>query len=146
MRKATAATGRRPTRGAARPAAPVKARRPRAVVSDRPAPELSPKQARELRAKAHALEPLVHVGHGGVSEAIVRAVATALRDHELIKVRLHEPEDKHAMAAQIAEAARAALCGLVGHTLILYRPQPKPKGQTSGVARSSIRRKAGVRR
>ncbi|MEY4576351.1 MAG: hypothetical protein RL701_1054, partial [Pseudomonadota bacterium] len=41
--------------------------------------------------------------------------------------------------AEIAQATRSALCGLIGHTLILYRPRPKPK-TTSGVARSSIGR------
>jgi RNA-binding protein len=81
----------------------------------------------------------VQVGHAGLSEAVVHAVNGALHDHELIKVRLHEPDDKRAMAEELAESARAALCGLIGHTLILYRPRPKPKG-VSGVARSSIRR------
>ncbi|MET0387913.1 MAG: YhbY family RNA-binding protein [Polyangiales bacterium] len=128
--------------------APVKAPRARSSEPDasaparpdtRPAPKLLPREARELRAKAHALEPLVHVGHAGVTEAVALAVRAALRDHELIKVRLHEPEDKRGMATQLAEATRSALCGLVGHTVILYRPRPKQKGP-SGVARSSIRR------
>ena len=47
---------------------------------------------------------------------------------ELVKVRLHEPEDKHADAAALAEACEAHLCGLVGHTVILYRRHPeKPR-------------------
>lgn len=100
---------------------------------------LSTREIREFRAKAHSLEPIVKVGHSGVNEAVVRAVNGALHTHELIKVRLHEPEDKHAMAAEIAQATRAVLCGLVGHTLILYRPRPKTKA-ASGVAKSSIRR------
>jgi RNA-binding protein YhbY len=74
-----------------------------------------------------------------VNPAVVRAVNGALRDHELIKVRLYEPENKEAMAAEIAQATRSALCGLIGHTLILYRPRPKIRA-TSGVARSSITR------
>lgn len=102
-------------------------------------PELTSARARELRAEAHALEPIVHVGHAGLNESVVRAVHRALRDHDLIKVRLHEPEDKRAMAKELAEAARAALCGLIGHTLILYRPRPKTRGP-SGVARTSIKR------
>jgi len=74
------------------------------------------------------MRPVVHVGQGGVTDPIVRAVDRALLDHELIKVRLLEPEDKRAMAELLADGARAALCGLVGHTVILYRPHPeKPK-------------------
>lgn len=98
-----------------------------------PAPVLSTKQQRELRARAHALTPIVQVGHGGVHGPVIAAVRRALRDHELIKVRLHEPEDKHAMAETLATEARAALCGLIGHTVILYRPKPvaprKPRAE-----------------
>jgi len=92
------------------------------------APTLTGKQRKRLRGLAHALEPIVHVGQAGVTAAGVRSVDTALRTHELIKVRLHEPEDKQADSATIAERAGAALCGLVGHTAILYRPNPdEPK-------------------
>jgi len=109
-----------------------------------PAPTLTPKQLRELRGQAHSLEPIVQVGHSGITPAVVRAISRALLDHALIKVRLHEPEDKKAMAAELAESTRAALCGLVGHTVILYRPKkPKP---TSGVARSAIKRNQGPKR
>ncbi len=78
-----------------------------------------------LRARAHPLRPLVHVGEGGLSEAVLRAVAQALLDHELIKVRLHEPDDKKALARDLAEGADAHLCGVVGHTVILYRAHPE---------------------
>jgi RNA-binding protein len=78
-------------------------------------------QRRFLRAQAHALRALVQVGDAGVTEGIARAVDAALRTHELIKVRLHGPPDKHALAAALAERANAELCGVVGHTVILYR-------------------------
>ena len=74
------------------------------------------------------MEPVVHIGQGGLSEGVVRAVEQALLDHELIKVRLHEPADKKAEAEALAVATGSALCGLVGHTVILYRPHPdKPQ-------------------
>ena len=77
---------------------------------------------------AHSFDPVVHVGQGGVTDAVLCSLDEALLAHELVKVRLHEPEDKHADAARLAEGADAALCGLVGHTVILYRPHPdKPR-------------------
>jgi RNA-binding protein len=86
---------------------------------------LSKKQLKQLRALAHDLDPVVQVGKAGVTDPVVAAVGQALRDHELIKVRLLEPEDKRGMAAALAERSTAALCGLVGHTVILYRKHPK---------------------
>jgi RNA-binding protein len=91
------------------------------------APVLSGAAKRELRARAHHLQPVVQVGHGGLQPSVVAAVSRALRDHELIKVRLHAPEDKHGTAEALAAATRSALCGLVGHTVILFKPKPKPK-------------------
>ncbi len=89
-----------------------------------PAPELRGAQRKWLRGQAHSLRPIVHVGESGLSEAVVKALDEALLDHELVKVRLLEPEDKKASAAELAERSGAALCGVVGHTVILYRPHP----------------------
>jgi RNA-binding protein len=82
-------------------------------------------QRRRLRALAHELRPVVHVGEAGVSEPVVAALDRALADHELVKVRLHEPPDKKALARELAARGGAELCGLVGHTVILYRRHPE---------------------
>lgn len=117
--------------------------KPRAVAADgdreseRPAPVLGARELRELRAQAHGLSPLVQVGHSGVSAEVLTAVSRALHDHELIKVRLHEPEDKRGMAEALAEGTRSALCGLVGHTVILYRPRPKQRARAPKVGSRS---------
>lgn len=87
--------------------------------------QLTGRQRKFLRGLAHGFEPLVHVGSAGVTEAILRAVDAALTAHELIKVRLHQPADKHADAEALAAGTGAALCGLVGHVVILYRPHPE---------------------
>lgn len=89
------------------------------------APELTAKQRQRLKALAHHLKPVVLVGKAGLSEAVISSVSQALLDHELIKVHLREPEDKVGMASELATASEAALCGLVGHTVILYRPHPE---------------------
>jgi len=89
------------------------------------APLLTSAQRKALRGRAHELDPVVQVGHGGVTEAVLRQVDEALTAHELIKVRLREPEDKKGDAAALAAGTASALCGLVGHTVILYRPHPE---------------------
>jgi RNA-binding protein len=86
--------------------------------------ELAGFQRRFLRGRAHGLRPVVQVGDSGLSESLLDALDAALRDHELVKVRLREPPDKKAAARELADASRSALCGVVGHTVILYRPHP----------------------
>jgi len=88
-------------------------------------PPLQGFQRRFLRGLANPRKALVHVGEGGISPGVIAAIGRALLDHELVKVRLREPEDKKAEARELAERCRAELCGLVGHTAILYRPHPE---------------------
>jgi len=83
-------------------------------------------QRKHLRKLAHDRKPIVHVGEAGVSDAVGRALDDALDQHELVKVKLHQPGDqKKALAQKLAERAGAELCGLVGHMVILYRRHPE---------------------
>jgi RNA-binding protein len=85
-------------------------------------------QRKHLKSLAHPLKPVVQVGQSGVTEGLVAAVNQALLDHELIKVRLHRPENKRHMAEELTAKTGAHLAGLIGHTVILYRQHPeKPK-------------------
>ena len=86
-------------------------------------PKLLGFQRKFLRGLAHSYRAVVQVGQEGVTTAVVAAVRQALQDHELVKVRLHRPKDKKAMAQQLATRTDAELCGLVGHQAILYRPR-----------------------
>jgi RNA-binding protein len=93
-----------------------------------PAIALDSTQRKYLRGLAHPLEPVVLVGQEGITDAVLAAVDRALTDHELIKVRMRRPEDKKEMASALATRTGATLCGLIGHTVILYRRHPqKPK-------------------
>jgi len=82
-------------------------------------------QRRHLRGLVQPRRPLVLVGSAGMTPGVVAAVSAALLEHELVKVRFHEPEDKRGAAYALAEACDAHLCGLVGHTVILYRRHPE---------------------
>jgi len=85
-------------------------------------------QRRYLRGLANPIKALVHVGEHGISKTVVSALQDALEHHELVKVRLFQPADKKGSAAELAERGHAHLCGVVGHTVILYRPHPeKPR-------------------
>jgi RNA-binding protein len=87
--------------------------------------ELKGYQRRYLRGLANPLKALVQVGESGLSDSLIKALDDALEHHELVKVRLQQPPDKKASAKELAERTSAELCGLVGHTVILYRRNPK---------------------
>jgi RNA-binding protein len=94
--------------------------------ADSPPPRaLGSRQRRHLKGLAQRLDAAVHVGEGGIGEGVLRALDEALRHHELVKVRMHRPADKRAMAVRLAEATGAELLALVGHTAVLFRANPE---------------------
>ena len=74
---------------------------------------LSGKDRRILRAIAHGRKPLIRVGEAGISDAVVSALEAALKDHELVKVKLQQPSNKKQAAQILAERTHAHLCGVV---------------------------------
>jgi RNA-binding protein len=90
-------------------------------------PELTGRQRKFLRGLAHPLKPVVQVGNEGISEALVRHVASVLDDHELIKVRfVRGDEDRVARAAELARLVGAQLAGVIGFVAIIYRRHRDP--------------------
>ena len=48
---------------------------------------MTPAERKALKAKAHKLDPVVHVGAKGITEEVIAEIDRALQAHELIKVR-----------------------------------------------------------
>jgi RNA-binding protein len=107
---------------------------------------------RKLRAAGHHLSPVVQVGKEGVSAAVVRQLEQALRDHELVKVKVgaESPEDRFEAAERLAADAGAHLAQVLGRTLLVYRKHPeKPRfepGPVAAPAAEDAPRRARARR
>jgi RNA-binding protein len=84
---------------------------------------LTSKDRAELRAEAHHLAPLVHVGHHGITPAVIESLEDALRTFELVKVQLTRTVDVKAKDAAnaLALATRSAVVQVIGRTATLYR-------------------------
>ena len=88
---------------------------------------LSPIERKKLKARAHALNPVIHLGGKGLTEAVVAEIGRALDVHELIKVRAG------GMERDAREAALAEICGKlaaqpvqhIGKVLVVYRKKPE---------------------
>ena len=93
---------------------------------------LSGKQRRHLRALAHPLDAVVRVGHGGLTQGLLREIDGALETHELIKVKVssESPAEPDELAPEIVRETHAELAQIIGRTLVLYRRRAKdPKIQ-----------------
>ncbi len=84
---------------------------------------LSSRERAELRAEAHHLSPLVHIGHQGLTDALLQTLDDTLRTHELVKVALAKTTDVKPQDAshQLAERLSADVVQTIGRTCTLYR-------------------------
>ena len=90
---------------------------------------ISSKERAELRGEAHHLSPLVHVGHQGLTDALLQTIDDALRTHELVKIALAKTTDvKPADAShEMADKLNADVVQTIGRTCTLYRHNPDLK-------------------
>ena len=83
----------------------------------------------DLRAEAHHLSPTVHVGHQGITPALIQSLDDALRTHELVKVKLAKVSDTtpKVTAGTLAESTRSEVIQVIGRTATFYRENPDLK-------------------
>jgi RNA-binding protein len=84
---------------------------------------LTTKQRQFLKGLAHPLSPVVRIGKGRLTPAVIAETKRSLEAHELIKVRieLEDGEARRALAEELATACDAHLAGTIGKLAIVYR-------------------------
>ena len=88
---------------------------------------LTPRERTHLKGRAHALEPIVQVGQGGLSDAVAVELERALTAHGLIKVKINgtDRQARHALAEAICTRTDAVAVHQVGKIIVLWRPTPE---------------------
>lgn len=90
-------------------------------------PDPSPARRRELRARAHKLDPVVFVGGSGLSTQVLAEIDRSLKSHELIKVRVNaERAERDAMFQEICRQTGAQPVQHIGKILVLFREKLEP--------------------
>lgn len=82
---------------------------------------------RALKARAHALDPVVIIGGQGLTPAVLKEIDVSLKGHELIKVKVagEDRETRALMLSEICAATGAEAVQSIGRMLVLYRESPE---------------------
>lgn len=88
---------------------------------------LTPAQRRDLKARAHHLQPVVMIGDAGLTPAVTKEIEVHLKSHELIKIRVLGDDRDHRrnLIDSICSSLDAASVQLIGKILVIYRPVPE---------------------
>lgn len=91
--------------------------------------DITAEQRRALRARAHALNPVVAISQNGLSESVLKEINTSLESHELIKIRVFndEREIREQYLTTICEQLGAAPVQHIGKLLVVWRPAAEEK-------------------
>ncbi len=84
---------------------------------------MTPDAKKALKSRAHALKPVVWLGHQGLTPSVLAEIELALNTHELIKVKIPgvEKEARQVTVAQILTDTLAELVQLMGQIATFYR-------------------------
>ncbi|MCL2644793.1 MAG: YhbY family RNA-binding protein [Betaproteobacteria bacterium] len=91
--------------------------------------ELTPAMRQELRARAHALQPVVAIAANGLTASVLAELERSLQAHELMKVRVQgvEREEREPLLADICDKLDAAPVQRIGNILVIWRPRREEK-------------------
>jgi len=108
---------------------------------------LTGKQRQHLRALAHHLDPVVQVGHEGLTDAVVQQIREALEAHELIKVRVAQesPLGRDELAEELEGRGVGQIAQTIGRIVVVWRRRAKkPKVDLAEKASGRANAKAGA--
>ena len=88
---------------------------------------MTSKQRAYLRGLANTMEPILHAGKGGISDAMIKQADDALAARELIKGKVLEtaPGTAREVAEEIAAKVNAEVVQVIGRTFVLFRQKEK---------------------
>jgi len=84
---------------------------------------LNAAERKALKARAHKLEPVVHIGAKGLTDEVVAEIERALNAHQLIKVRAGglERDARDEALTAICQQTGADAVQQVGKVFVLFR-------------------------
>ena len=103
---------------------------------------LSNSSKKQLRAIGHNLKPIVTIAQKGLTDNIKNEIDRALRDHELIKIKLlaADRDEKQTLGDTICKEFDAECVQSIGHVMLLYRRAKKQDPRLSNLKRNTERK------
>lgn len=104
-----------------------------------------PTLKRDLKSKAHALKPVILIGHQGLTEVVAKEITIALDYHELIKIKLPQVERpaRQLMIDEILSQTQADLVQNMGRIVTIYKE--KQDGLSSASAKKATQNASAAR-
>lgn len=100
--------------------------------------ELNSQRKKQFRAIGHHLNPIVYIADNGLTESVKDELERALKDHELIKIKISGSDRvaRKEMCRLICQQCAAQQIQSIGNTALIYRASEKADPKLSNVLRA----------
>ena len=85
--------------------------------------KLNKSQIKYLRVIGHKLKPIITISNRGLSEPLISEFSSAIKHHELIKIRVrnHTKNDRDAIIEDLCLKTETHLIGTIGNIALIYK-------------------------
>ena len=90
---------------------------------------LSSKQVAHLKALSHNLNPVVQIGHKGLTDSVINEIIVSLKAHELIKIKLQEKEKtkRKLLLDEVCKKTNGQAINQIGMQIVIFKANEPSK-------------------
>ena len=90
---------------------------------------LNTKQIAHLKALSHSLNPVVQVGHKGLTDSVINEILVSIKAHELIKIKLQEKDKikKKLLLDEICKKINGQAINQIGMQIVIFKANQPSK-------------------
>jgi len=85
---------------------------------------LNSKQISHLKGLSHSLNPVVQIGHKGLTDSVINEIQISIKAHELIKIKLQE---KDRNKNEICKKINGQAINQIGMQIVIFKASEPSK-------------------
>ena len=90
---------------------------------------LNSKQVAHLKSLSHSLNPVVQIGHKGLTDSVINEIQISIKAHELIKIKLQEKDKnkRKLLLDEICKKINGQAINMIGMQIVIFKPNEPSK-------------------
>ena len=90
---------------------------------------INSKQIAHLKALSHSLNPVVQIGHKGLTDSVINEILVSLKAHELIKIKLQEKDKikRKLLLDEVCKKTNGQAINQIGLQIVIFKANEPSK-------------------
>ncbi|MBT7407672.1 MAG: YhbY family RNA-binding protein [Nitrosomonadales bacterium] len=90
---------------------------------------LNSKQISHLKGLSHSLNPVVQIGHKGLTDSVINEIQISIKAHELIKIKLQEKDrnKRKLILDEICKKINGQAINQIGMQIVIFKASEPSK-------------------